>query len=44
MEYIANMWNDPVVKEYAVSKEIFENFHGAYKLGNKPDYDVLLEE
>ncbi|CAB3238041.1 unnamed protein product [Arctia plantaginis] len=44
LEYIANMWEDPVVKEYAVPKEIFQNFHKAYTLGNKPDYDVLLEE
>ncbi|CAB3220071.1 unnamed protein product [Arctia plantaginis] len=44
LEYIANMWEDPVVKEYAVPKEIFQNFQKAYTLGNKPDYDVLLEE
>lgn len=38
------MWEDPIVKEYAVPKEVLQSFHKAYRLGKKPDYDILLEE
>lgn len=44
LEYINNMWEDPIVKEYIVPKEVFTEFYKAYALGKKPNYDMLLEE
>ncbi|XP_075979218.1 uncharacterized protein LOC142978600 [Anticarsia gemmatalis] len=43
-KYIKDMWEDPVVKEYALPKELFQRFHSAFANGTKPEYDMLLQE
>ncbi|CAD0200898.1 unnamed protein product [Chrysodeixis includens] len=44
LAYVQDMLQDPVVSEYLISKEVFQTFHNAYKVGEKPNYDLLLQE
>lgn len=43
LAYVKDMLQDPVVSEYLIPKEVFQTFHNAYKVGEKPNYDLLLE-
>lgn len=44
VEYIDNMFKDPVVAEYLLPKEALLHFQNQYKVGKKPDYDYLIQK
>ncbi|KAH9630466.1 hypothetical protein HF086_017004 [Spodoptera exigua] len=44
LEYIDNMFQDPVVAEYKLPREALEHFQNQYKLGLKPVYDLLIQK
>ncbi|XP_026738338.1 uncharacterized protein LOC113501406 [Trichoplusia ni] len=43
LAYVKDMLQDPIVSEYLIPKEVFQTFHNAYKVGEKPNYDLLFE-
>lgn len=40
--YIKRMYEEPAVKEVAISTEVYEKFFKSYLTGEEPDYDIGL--
>lgn len=43
VEYVKNMLNDPTVMEYQVPLDIFSKFQSAFTKGEKPHFDILID-
>ncbi|KAG7295981.1 hypothetical protein JYU34_021073 [Plutella xylostella] len=43
LEYLQNLKQDPVVKQYLIEDEVLFKFLEPYKTGGEPNYDLLLE-